>query len=95
MEKSFFVYIMTNTYNSVLYTGVTSDLVKRAYQHKQGFGGKFSHRYRTTKLVFWEKHESPFSAIEREKSIKAGSRRRKIELIESINPEWLDLSEEL
>ena len=95
MDKNYYVYIMTNKYNTVLYTGVTSNLLKRVYQHKQGFGGKFSFKYRTSKLVFWEAHTNPLAAITREKSIKAGSRSKKLELIESMNPSWDDLYAEL
>ena len=92
MTKRFFVYIMTNAHNSVLYTGVTSDIVGRVHQHRIGVGGSFSGKYRTTKLVYYEEYTDSLTAITREKQIKAGSRKTKLELIERINPEWGDLS---
>ncbi len=95
MSKKGYVYIMTNKNNSVLYTGVTSDLIKRVYEHKNKLIEGFTKKYNITKLVYYEIHESIESAIEREKQIKAGSRRKKIELIESLNPEWKDLYEDI
>jgi len=89
------VYIMTNRYNTVLYTGVTSDLRKRVWEHKSGLGSKFAARYRTTKLVYYEVTGSIQSAIVREKQIKGGSRQKKLDLIQSLNPSWSDLSETL
>lgn len=86
---------MTNIHNSVLYTGVTNDLVRRALEHKNGIGGKFSSKYKTTKLVYYECGTDINAAINREKQIKDGPRKRKIELIEGFNPEWKDLLEEL
>lgn len=94
-EKYYCVYIMTNIHNSVLYTGVTNDLVRRALEHKNGIGGKFSSKYKTTKLVYYECGTDINAAINREKQIKDGPRKRKIELIEGFNPEWKDLLEEL
>ncbi len=95
MNGEFCVYIMTNRYHTVLYTGVTSDLPRRVWQHKTGSGSLFTSKYRTTKLVYFEVTNSIKAAIQREKQIKAGSRRRKLELIKSTNPEWKDLSETL
>jgi putative endonuclease len=87
-----FVYIMTNRYNSVLYTGVTSDLKKRLLQHRlKVYLKSFSSRYNTSKLVYYECYESICEAIKREKQIKAGSRNKKLELINGMNPEWKDL----
>lgn len=89
-KKPFYIYIMTNKYNRVLYTGVTNDLVRRVHEHrtsKKGFTGKYNVR----KLVYFEEFSSPDSAIDREKQIKAGSREKKIELIGEFNPEWRDL----
>jgi putative endonuclease len=86
---------MTNKYNTVLYTGVTGNLAKRVYEHKEKFVEGFTKRYRVTKLVYYEVYDEVHSAIAREKQIKAGSRRKKIELIESMNKEWRDLYEEL
>ena len=86
------VYIMANCRNGTLYTGVTSDLVQRAWQHKEGRIG-FTARYGCKMLVWYEIHEEMISVIEREKQIKAGSRRKKLALIEAMNPEWTDLYE--
>ena len=88
------VYIMTNRKDGVLYTGVTSSLIGRVYQHREKRSG-FSARYRCDKLVWFEMHGDMYSAISREKQIKAGSRARKIALIETANPEWRDLYAEL
>ena len=84
------VYIMASRRDGVLYTGVTSMLVQRAWQHKQCIGG-FAAKYRCTNLVWYELYEDMERAIVREKQIKAGSRSRKVALIETINPEWNDL----
>jgi len=89
------VYIMTNRYNSVLYTGVTNDLYRRVYEHKQHQVEGFTSKYRVEKLVYFEVTCNVNAAIEREKQIKGGSRRKKIDLIDSINPEWRDLTEDL
>lgn len=89
------VYIMTNKYNTVSYTGVTSNLKKRAWEHKTGSGSVFASKYRTTRLVYFEVTNSIKSAILREKQIKGGSRQKKIDLINLMNPEWRDLSETL
>ena len=95
MHKQYYVYIMTNEHNTVLYTGVTNDLVRRAHEHRTGQGGVFTSRYRANKLVYYEIAEDASTAIAREKQIKGGSRQKKIELIEDMNPEWIDLYEEL
>jgi putative endonuclease len=84
------VYIMANRRNGAVYTGVTSDLVGRVWQHKQGFGG-FTSRYNCKMLVWYEVHAEMLPAIEREKQIKAGSRQKKLALIEAMNPAWQDL----
>jgi len=94
-EKQFCVYIMTNFQRSVLYTGVTSNLAKRVFQHKMKDGDGFTSRYGVTKLVYAEACDSAEAAIAREKQIKGGSRKKKIELIEKENPDWKDLSEAL
>lgn len=88
------VYIMTNTHNTVLYTGVTGDLATRIAQHQGNPGVGFTARYRTKKLVYVESFEDMEQAILREKQIKGGSRQKKIDLINTLNPEWKDLSEE-
>lgn len=93
MHKSS-VYIITNKNNTVLYTGVTSNLVKRIYQHKMKFfPGSFSARYNCDKLVYFQNFDSIMEAIEFEKKLKAGNRSKKVKLIESSNPNWNDLSE--
>ena len=86
---------MTNHSNSVLYTGVTSDLKKRVYQHKNGYGGKFTSKYKVTKLVYYLVFENIVEAITKEKRVKGGSRQKKIELIQKMNPTWRDLYDEL
>ena len=95
MEKQYCVYIMTNKYNSVLYTGVSGNLSARMYQHKEKIIPGFTQKYNVTKLVYYEVFRDPYNAIAREKQIKAGSRRKKIALIESMNKEWKDLADEL
>ncbi len=95
MVRQYHVYIMTNPRNTVLYTGVTNNLVKRVWQHRNGEGGRFTKRYHCSKLVLYEIFQDSYNAITREKQIKAGSRPRKIELIERMNPKWRDLYDEL
>ncbi|MCL4299449.1 MAG: GIY-YIG nuclease family protein [Anaerolineae bacterium] len=95
VSKQYYVYIMTNKYHTVLYTGVTNDLKRRAYEHKTGSGGGFTSRYNVTKLVYYEVGQDVNSAIAREKQIKAGSRQKKIDLINGMNGEWKDLYETL
>jgi putative endonuclease len=88
-----YVYILTNHNNSVLYTGVTSNLKERIVKHKtKKHPDSFSARYNLEKLVYFEYLESIGDAIKREKQIKAGPRKKKVELINSTNPEWVDLS---
>ena len=91
----YYVYIMTNKSNQVLYTGVTNDLLRRVYEHKHKLVKGFTSRYNIIKLVYYEEGEDIYGVISREKQIKAGSRRKKIEMIESMNPEWKDLYEGL
>jgi putative endonuclease len=86
---------MSNQNNTVLYTGVTSDLKRRVYEHKEKLVSGFTKKYNITKLVYYEIVEDINSAIEREKKIKGGSRRKKIELITDANKEWRDLYEGL
>jgi putative endonuclease len=95
MNKQYYVYIMTNKNNRVLYTGVTSNLKKRAYEHKEKFVDGFTKKYNVSKLVYFEVFEDPENAILREKKIKAGSRQKKIDLINSMNKKWSDLYEPL
>ncbi|MEK7108715.1 MAG: GIY-YIG nuclease family protein [Patescibacteria group bacterium] len=93
--KDGYVYIMTNRRNTVLYTGVTSDLPRRVSEHKQKLVEGFTKKYNITKLVYYEAFGSIVDAIRREKQIKAGSRKKKLALICFLNPEWRDLAEEL
>jgi putative endonuclease len=88
------VYIMTNVNNTVLYTGVTNDLQRRVGEHKAGIGSAFTSRYKTHKVVFYERFVRITDALAAEKRIKAGSRAKKIKLIEERNPGWNDLSAE-
>ena len=85
------VYIMANKRNGTLYTGVTSDLIKRVYQHKEGIADGFTKKYQCKQLVYYEQFEEMIVAIAREKQIKAGSRKKKLKMIESLNPTWRDL----
>ena len=85
------VYIMANKRNGTLYTGVTSDLVKRVWQHRTGAASGFASRYGCKLLVWYEVGGDMAGAIGREKQIKAGSRAKKLSLIESLNPDWRDL----
>jgi putative endonuclease len=91
--RQYCVYIMTNAHHTVLYTGVTNHLARRVYEHKNGLGSRFAKRYNAHDLVYYEVTDNIFSAIAREKQIKAGSCEKKIELINSLNPEWKDLYE--
>jgi putative endonuclease len=91
MSKVPAIYIMANRKHGTLYTGVTSDLMQRVYQHKTGSTGGFTSRYGCRSLVYFEVHGDMTAVITREKQIKAGSRGKKIELIEAMNPEWRDL----
>lgn len=92
--RQYCVYIMTNFNNTVLYTGVTNDLVRRVGEHKSGAGGGFTSKYHLTRLVYYECGSDVEWAILSEKQIKAGSRKRKLDLIKKMNPEWKDLSED-
>jgi putative endonuclease len=85
------VYILSNKNNTVLYTGVTHNLIARTVQHKQKLIPGFTKRYNVDKLVYFEFYADIRDAIAREKQIKAGSRKKKIALVESMNPEWRDL----
>ncbi len=95
LERKPAIYIMTNKRNGTLYTGVTSNLIKRVYQHKEVQLDGFTKCYNCKKLVYYEQYEDMLTAIEREKQIKGGSRKKKLALIESINPDWRDLYNDL
>jgi len=94
-EHQYFVYIMTNKYNTALYTGVTNNLPRRVLEHRSGQGGAFTGKYKIYKLVYYEAGSDVNAVIAREKQIKAGSRQKKIDLVNSINPEWQDLYDAL
>lgn len=90
-----FVYIITNKNHTVLYTGMTNNIKRRILEHKNKVNKCFSSRYNVDKLVWFETQKSIIDAIHREKQIKAGSRKKKTDLIQSMNPEWRDLFEDL
>jgi putative endonuclease len=89
------VYIVANKRRGTLYTGVTSNMPRRAFEHREGLVKGFSAKYGCKILVWYELHDTMIDAITREKQIKAGSRAKKLELIEALNPEWKDLFETL
>lgn len=91
MEKSFFVYMMASQRNGTIYTGMTSDLVKRVWQHKNEFFGGFTAEHNVKLFVWFEAHEHVESAIRREKRLKKYTRDAKIKLIEKENKNWNDL----
>lgn len=95
MTKQYYVYIMTNKINSVLYTGVTNDLNRRVFEHKNKLLEGFTKKYNIDKLVFYEAYDDINNAIAREKQIKGGSRAKKIQLIEEMNSKWDDLYDEI
>jgi putative endonuclease len=95
MGKKGYVYMLTNKNNKVIYTGVTSNLEQRLYQHKSKIVRGFTQKYNCSKLVWYEVSEEVGSAIMREKQIKSGSRKNKEALIKEMNPGWKDLSIEL
>lgn len=86
---------MTNNNNTVIYTGVTNNLKSRVFQHKNKIIKGFTEKYNLTKLVYYEIFDSAYDAISREKQIKAGSRKKKIDLINNMNPQWKDLYSDL
>ena len=92
MNRRYCVYIMTNKYNNVLYTGITNDLERRVREHKSGEIGGFTKKYKVKKLVYLEAYENVNDAIEREKQIKRGSRLKKIRLVCQMNEDWMDLA---
>ena len=95
VNRQYYVYITTNKNNRVLYTGVTNDLKRRIYEHKEKLVAGFTKRYNVDKLVYFEFCDEIENAIVREKQIKGGSRQKKVDLINSMNNEWRDLYEEL
>jgi putative endonuclease len=87
----YFVYILTNKPRDTLYVGVTNDLVRRVFEHREGVVSGFTKRYGPKQLVYFEKYDDPTAAIQREKNIKHWSRVWKLELVASANPQWRDL----
>ena len=95
MSEQYYVYLLTNKNNIVIYTGVTNDLKRRVYEHKEKLVDGFTKKYNVNKLVYFAATNNVSSAIQREKQIKAGSRKKKIDLINSMNSEWKDLFNEV
>ena len=95
MNKSFCVYILSSKKNGTLYVGVTSDLIKRTWEHKESLVDGFTKKYNVKKLVYYEQHQNAQSAIQREKQLKEWKRKWKLELIEKLNPKWSDLYDSL
>ncbi|MBX2833838.1 MAG: GIY-YIG nuclease family protein [Micavibrio sp.] len=93
MDKNYYVYMMTNNHNNVLYTGMTNDLERRVYEHKEGLVKGFTQKYNCKKLVYFEQYNDAEKAIVREKEIKGWVRAKKNALVEATNPHWLDLTE--
>ena len=95
MPEHYYVYIMTNKYNTVLYTGVSNDVIRRVYEHKNKLVEGFTAKYNLTKLVYYEIFNDVKEAINREKQIKGWKREKKENLINAFNPDWKDLYEEI
>ena len=95
MDHRYFVHILTNRHHTVLYVGVTNDLVRRIHEHRTKIASAFTTRCNVDKLVYFEEHDQIDIAIAREKQLKAGSRENKIELIDTVNPDWRDLHDDL
>ena len=91
MDKNFYVYILANKRNGTLYIGITSELIKRIWQHKEKFADGFTKKYNVNKLVYFGQFRDPESAIKREKRLKKYKRKWKLNLIEKANPKWKDL----
>jgi putative endonuclease len=95
MPEHYYVYIMTNKYNTVLYTGITNDLIRRVYENKNKLVEGFTAKYNLTKLVYYDICKDVKEAINREKQIKGWKREKKEKLIKGFNPDWKDLYEEI
>ncbi|MBP7217023.1 MAG: GIY-YIG nuclease family protein [Candidatus Omnitrophica bacterium] len=95
LTKTYYVYLLTNRNNSVIYVGVTNDLKRRIFEHRNGFTYGFTKKYHVHKLVYYEVFEEIEQAILREKQIKGGSRDKKVSLIEKNNPLWNELGDDL
>ncbi len=94
-EAAFWVYILASRPGGALYVGVTNDLIRRVYEHREGLVPGFTRRYCVKRLVYYEHHETALAAIQREKNIKHWPREWNIDLIVSMNPEWRDLYDEI
>ena len=94
-DRQYYVYILASRIGGTLYIGVTSNLVRRVYEHREKFVEGFTRKYDVTKLVYFEAHETIAVALQREKNIKHWSREWKIDLIVAGNPDWRDLYEEI
>ncbi len=90
-ERRYFVYIMTSNSLSTMYVGVTNDVGRRVFEHRNGMGSEFAKKYRVTRLVYVEEFEDPNEAIAREKQLKGWKRIRKNELVRAANPNWEDM----
>jgi len=93
--NEYYVYIMASERNGTLYVGITNDLIRRVYEHRENLAEGFTKKYGVKMLVYYESTQSVESAIQREKQIKKWNRKWKLELIEKMNPEWKDLYEEI
>lgn len=91
LGKNYYVYIITNKNNTVLYTGVTNNLIRRVYEHREHLIKGFTEKYNVSKLAYYEMYNDVNQAIAREKQIKAGSRQKKLDLVNSFNKDWEDL----
>jgi len=89
--KDFYIYILAGKRNGTLYIGVTNDLIRRVYEHRNGLVEGFTNKYNVHRLVYYEKAEDSYNAIQREKRLKKWNRKWKLRLIENFNPEWRDL----
>ncbi|MDP2598566.1 MAG: GIY-YIG nuclease family protein [Candidatus Liptonbacteria bacterium] len=95
MQQNYCVYILASQRNGTLYIGITNDLIRRMWEHKNGMVDGFTKKYIVHALVHYEVYDNPYDAIQREKRLKWWSRKWKLGLIESHNPEWNDLSDEI
>ena len=95
MRHRYHVYIVSNRYRTVFYTGMTNDLQRRVWEHKNGQGSEFTSRYRVTDLLYYEEYIQVKEAIRREKQLKRWGRRKKLALIQTLNPGMVDLAEQL
>ena len=95
MRKEYYIYLLTHNHSNVLYTGVTNDLIRRIYEHKNKLQKGFTEKYNVDRLVYYEVYADIVGAITREKQIKGWSRKKKNELVNHANPKWKDLYESI